>query len=37
VPASTPLGSVTAPMKSSNIWQSAWFCGLGGWPETSEM
>ena len=28
--------SSRAPVKSSNIGQSAWFCGFGGWPETSE-
>ena len=37
VPASTPSSSISAPVKSSKLGQSAWFCTFGGWPETSEM
>jgi len=36
-PDATPFDSRSAPVKSSKIWQSAWFSGLGAWPETIEM
>ncbi len=37
VPLSTPLESIIGRMKLSKRGQSAWFSGLGGWPEISEM